>query len=84
MTSDETDPFRLAANYSSSFILIHMFMDGNGRMFRLIFNVLLLNYTETAVVFGESHERDGKNISGWSGGLRRLFRMISLGVPHFP
>jgi len=56
MTSDEIDPSHLAAEHFNSFVLINPFLDGNGRMCRLILNALLLKYKGVAVAFGGSHE----------------------------
>lgn len=38
------DPIALAAKYCHMFVNIHPFLDGNGRMCRLILNALLLKY----------------------------------------
>jgi Fic family protein len=35
------------------FVLIHPFLDGNGRTCRLILNAILLKYAGTVVAFGE-------------------------------
>jgi len=50
---EEIDPFHLAAKYSNIFVLIHPFLDGNGRTCRLILNAILLKYAGTVVAFGE-------------------------------
>jgi Fic family protein len=50
---EEIDPFHLAAKYSNMFVLIHPFLDGNGRTCRLILNAILLKYAGTVVAFGE-------------------------------
>jgi Fic family protein len=39
----EIDPLTFAAEAHSNFVLIHPFIDGNGRMARLIMNLVLLN-----------------------------------------
>lgn len=44
-------PFYIAAKYLNMFVLIHPFVDGNGRMCRIILNALLLRYAGTAVAF---------------------------------
>lgn len=53
---EEVDPFHLAARYSNMFVLIHPFLDGNGRTCRLLLNAILLNYAGTVVAFGENEE----------------------------
>lgn len=42
--SGELDPYTLVARYHQIFVYIHPFGDGNGRVSRLILNVLLLKY----------------------------------------
>jgi Fic family protein len=42
--SGEIDPYTLAAKYHHQFVMIHPFGDGNGRISRIILNVLLLKY----------------------------------------
>lgn len=51
--TEQIDPFYLAAKYSNMFVLIHPFLDGNGRTCRLILNAILLKYAGTAIAFGE-------------------------------
>ncbi|KAM3451110.1 hypothetical protein MY5147_009151 [Beauveria neobassiana] len=48
------DPFSLASKYSLEFVQIHPFLDGNGRMCRLILNVILFRFTGIFVAIGES------------------------------
>ncbi|RSL45309.1 hypothetical protein CEP53_010842 [Fusarium sp. AF-6] len=50
------DPFSVAANYSLQFVDIHPFQDGNGRMCRLILNVILRRYLGIVVAIGETDE----------------------------
>lgn len=50
--SGELDPYTLAARYKHQFVMIHPFGDGNGRMSRIILNVLLLKYAGHVTVFG--------------------------------
>ncbi|RMJ18954.1 hypothetical protein CDV36_001357 [Fusarium kuroshium] len=50
------DPFSLAAKYSLQFVDIHPFQDGNGRMCRLILNVILRHYLGIVVAIGETDE----------------------------
>ncbi len=48
------DPFTLAAKYCHLFVNIHPFMDGNGRMCRLILNTILLKYAGMMIPIGEN------------------------------
>ena len=50
------DPFTLAAKYCNDFVMIHPFVDGNGRMCRLILNAILLKYAGVIVAIGEDDE----------------------------
>jgi Fic family protein len=50
------DPFMLAAKYCNDFVMIHPFVDGNGRMCRLILNAILLRYAGVVVALGEHDE----------------------------
>lgn len=50
------DPFTLAAKYCNDFVMIHPFLDGNGRMCRLILNAILLKYAGVVVSIGEHDE----------------------------
>lgn len=50
------DPFTLAAKYCNDFVLIHPFVDGNGRVCRLILNAILLRYAGVVVALGEHDE----------------------------
>ncbi|KAI9793671.1 MAG: hypothetical protein M1816_007566 [Peltula sp. TS41687] len=50
------DPFALAAKYCQEFVLIHPFLDGNGRTCRLILNAILLKYAGILVPLGEHEE----------------------------
>lgn len=47
------DPFSLASKYSLEFVQIHPFLDGNGRMCRLILNVILFRFTGIFIAIGE-------------------------------
>lgn len=51
--SGYVDPIMLAAKYSHIFFNIHPFLDGNGRMCRLILNTLLLKFGGFVVCLGE-------------------------------
>ena len=50
------DPFSLAAKYSLEFVQIHPFLDGNGRMCRIILNAILFRFCGIFVAIGESEE----------------------------
>lgn len=53
------DPYTLAARYHHQFVMIHPFGDGNGRMSRIIMNILLLKYAGHITLFGsEGTEKD--------------------------
>lgn len=52
----QIDPFVLAAKYCHKFVNIHPFEDGNGRMCRLIMNVLLFKYTGVFCVLGNDDQ----------------------------
>lgn len=47
------DPFSLAAKYSLEFVQIHPFLDGNGRMCRIILNAILFRFLGIFAVIGE-------------------------------
>ncbi|KAH7416660.1 fido domain-containing protein [Cadophora sp. MPI-SDFR-AT-0126] len=47
------DPFWIAAKLCDKFVNIHPFLDGNGRMCRLVLNAILLKYTGMIVSIGE-------------------------------
>ncbi|KAI1143643.1 Fic-domain-containing protein [Hypoxylon sp. FL0543] len=46
------DPYDMANRYCHRFVCIHPFGDGNGRMCRILLNVLLLKYTGHVTIFG--------------------------------
>ncbi|THW83872.1 hypothetical protein D6D18_07986 [Aureobasidium pullulans] len=52
----QIDPFVLAAKYCHKFVNIHPFEDGNGRMCRLIMDVLLFKYTGVLCVLGNDDQ----------------------------
>ncbi|KPM37182.1 hypothetical protein AK830_g9390 [Neonectria ditissima] len=56
----EINPVALAAKYSHTFVNIHPFADGNGRVCRLILNAILLKYSGIVVCIGED-EPDREN-----------------------
>lgn len=51
--SGNIDPIMLAAKYSHIFVNIHPFLDGNGRMCRLMLNAILLKLGNFIVCLGE-------------------------------
>ncbi|KAK3364297.1 fido domain-containing protein [Lasiosphaeria hispida] len=57
--TENMDPYTLAARYHHQFVMVHPFGDGNGRMSRIIMNVLLLKYAGHITLFGsEGTEKD--------------------------
>lgn len=50
------DPFDMANRYCHRLVCIHPFGDGNGRMCRILLNILLLKYAGHVVAFGGSDE----------------------------
>lgn len=50
------DPISLASKYSLQFVAIHPFQDGNGRLCRMILNIILFRYTGVIVSIGEREE----------------------------
>ncbi|OAA38279.1 Filamentation induced protein by cAMP/death on curing [Beauveria brongniartii RCEF 3172] len=52
-TDKSIDPFSLASKYSLEFVQIHPFLDGNGRMCRMILNVILFRFMGIFVAIGE-------------------------------
>ncbi|KAM0425089.1 hypothetical protein ACHAPT_009649 [Fusarium lateritium] len=52
----EIDPVALSAKYCHKFVNIHPFLDGNGRICRLILNSILLKYGGSLVSIGEQDE----------------------------
>ncbi|KAH0371540.1 hypothetical protein KCU65_g1764, partial [Aureobasidium melanogenum] len=50
------DPYVLSAKYCHKFVNIHPFADGNGRMCRLILNILLFKYAGVFCVLGENKQ----------------------------
>lgn len=51
--SGKIDPVSFSTKYCHEFVNIHPFLDGNGRMCRLILNTLLLKYGGNLVCIGE-------------------------------
>ncbi|KAI2623914.1 Fic-domain-containing protein [Hypomontagnella submonticulosa] len=50
------DPFDMASRYCHRFVCIHPFGDGNGRMCRILLNILLLKYAGHVALFGGTEE----------------------------
>ncbi|KAI1465244.1 fido domain-containing protein [Daldinia caldariorum] len=50
--SKAVDPFDLASRYCYRLVCIHPFGDGNGRMCRILLNVILLKYAGFVSTFG--------------------------------
>ena len=50
--SQGLDPYDIAARYCHRFVNIHPFVDGNGRMGRLLANIILLRYVGIVAPFG--------------------------------
>ncbi|KAK4202348.1 fido domain-containing protein [Triangularia verruculosa] len=53
---DKIDPVALAAKYSHRLVNIHPFLDGNGRMCRLLLNVLLYKLGSSLACFGQTED----------------------------
>jgi fido (protein-threonine AMPylation protein) len=62
------DPYALASKYCHKFVNIHPFLDGNGRMCRLIMNGLLPKYAGIAVPFGGTEEERNEYLGIVAGG----------------
>lgn len=56
--SEEMDPYTLAARYHHQFVMIHPFGDGNGRMSRIILNLLLLKYAGHLSIMGSDGDQE--------------------------
>ncbi|KFY43578.1 hypothetical protein V495_03875 [Pseudogymnoascus sp. VKM F-4514 (FW-929)] len=50
------DPFALAAEFAHRFVNIHPFVDGNGRVCRMIMNAILFCYSGVVVPVGERED----------------------------
>ena len=50
------DPFMLASKYCHKLVNIHPFLDGNGRMCRLLLNAILLKYAGIVIALGETEK----------------------------
>lgn len=56
----KVDPFALATKYSMALVMIHPFQDGNGRMCRMLLNVILCKFAGVVVPIGENVEGRGE------------------------
>lgn len=52
----DIDPVTLAARYCHYFVNIHPFVDGNGRLCRLLLNTILLKYAGVCIPIGSSND----------------------------
>ncbi|KAK9799311.1 putative fic doc family protein [Seiridium cardinale] len=50
------DPFDMASRYCHRFVCIHPFGDGNGRMSRILLNILLIKYARQVSLFGGNED----------------------------
>ncbi|KAG9853372.1 hypothetical protein KCU98_g3588, partial [Aureobasidium melanogenum] len=57
------NPYVLAAKYCHKFVIIDPFADGNGRMCRLILNILLFKYAGVFCVLGENEQAKDEYLS---------------------
>lgn len=57
------DPFTLAAKCYNDFVIIHPFLDGNGRMCRLILNAILVKYACCIISIGRDKDSRRKYIT---------------------
>lgn len=77
--AQEIDPYTMAARYHHHFVMIHPFGDGNGRMSRIILNVLLLKYAGHLSLFG-SDNKDKDDYLAVVGRGRKMFNVEDMGV----
>lgn len=68
------DPYTLAARYCHRMINIHPFVDGNGRLSRMILNAILLKYAGHMVAFGENGGADRDEYLALATRASRKFR----------
>ena len=61
--TNKVDPVALASKYSMSLVMIHPFQDGNGRMCRMLPNVILCKLAGVVVTVGEG-KQDGEEYMG--------------------
>ena len=70
----DVDPFWLAAIYYVKFMRIHPFLDGNGRICRIILNTILLKYALVVVPLGATEEDQKRIPRNQRKGLDRSYR----------
>ncbi|MCJ1232147.1 hypothetical protein MMC14_000096 [Varicellaria rhodocarpa] len=77
----ELDPYELAARYAHRFVCIHPFEDGNGRVKRIVLNVLLLKYAGHMAPFGgePGEKEEYLEIARQAG---RMFRQEDMEIPE--
>jgi prophage maintenance system killer protein len=62
------DPVTIASRYCHHFVNVHPFIDGNGRMCRLLLNTILLKFTGVCISVGvEAKEREDWTMLSWRG-----------------
>ncbi|KAK5273981.1 hypothetical protein LTR99_000764 [Exophiala xenobiotica] len=62
------DPVTIASRYCHYFVNVHPFIDGNGRMCRLLLNTILLKFTGVCISVGvEAKEREDWIMLSWRG-----------------
>ncbi|KAJ3499231.1 hypothetical protein NLG97_g498 [Lecanicillium saksenae] len=71
-TGAERDAFALAARCHHNFVYIHPFGDGNGRVTRILMNVLLLKYAGRICTIGLSKEDVDEYLGIVTRGCKRL------------
>ena len=54
--TQELDPFFLTAKYCHNFVMIHPYLDGDGRVCRLLLKAILLKYASIIVPLVEKNE----------------------------
>ncbi|KAJ5899432.1 hypothetical protein N7495_004176 [Penicillium taxi] len=72
----QIDSVALAAKYTHSFVNIHPFVDGNGRMCRLILSSLLFKLGMFLVTIGEKNVERSQylEVVAYGGGLEEMYK----------
>lgn len=70
-TEGYLDPFALAAEFAHRFVNTHLFVDGNGRMCRMLMNAVLFCFAGVVVPLGEG---EGEGEGGREGYLGVVVR----------